>query len=356
MTFLLAEPCSTVHTLNMRFVFIVFLLAASPVRAGDFMVGLRTWQAEWTPGILQSVAEEMRFSSIVSVLTGRKAISMPAYMKSLGGFYSGPTASYVTEDRRWSFSLVALQGKAQPGGLTITNIQESSQSEVPGALIQTMSVRTTQGRPVRNDIDFTAGYSFAENWKVFGGFKKQDYVFALNDTITGAVDLRVTNETLADDYHTNFWGPGSIRIDNEYRGPVGGIAWGLPVSESGSLTLSAGYFTARGRSGWSRELGFTNGLAVASGGYSRVEIGQRRTTMSLTGVTYEVLYTARVTERLFLQAGVRGQRSTMNFAGSARGYDIVLNNGVPNFSISPQKGQSYTDNFYGYSVNVLFKL
>jgi len=333
------------------FICLGFVLSfGSSIQAGDLYVGLRGWQASWSPGVIRKIENDAGTDSLLQQALGNRAIvTVPYAADNVSGFYQGPLVSYITDDKKWSFSLVGLAGKSGRQGFTRT-LQEDSRE------LTQIVLESVQTRPTRTDLDFTAGYEVIKRVKVFVGWKRQSYEFKIDASLQGSAGFQLANN---DSYKTPLYGFGEFNIKHAYSGPAVGIAYGLPLSATASLTFSLGYFSARGQSNETYLFLVGNGRSAPSE-LTDLSYSEINTPISISGITYEVTYTGAITKKVFLQLGLRGQRTRIRIGGGME--DVSLSYTVDNdgeekeFAPFPYPGEKYVDKFSGLTFSVIYKL
>ena len=333
-------------------IFLFFLSSFIPLHADEFFVGIRTWQADWSPGAIRKKENDTTLNTMRANARGsRTLITVPYAADNVSGFYHGPVFSYIMLDNKLSFSLVGLAGKSGVQGYTearqVDNVTETS--------YQTNSVKS---KPVRKDIDFTAAYSIIPRFKIFAGLKQQEYEYDIKSQHQGSISF-VKDSGLSTEFTVKspIFGSGKFLINHKYSGPAFGFAYSHPLSENASLSFSLGYFTARGKSKEKSENFITNGR---TGQEVRqiYEIQNSENRLNMKGATAEITYTGAITENFYLQIGLRGQKSTMIFGA---GTDVSINylTDKDGSKVTPQPdfypSSKFTDTFGGFSLSVLYK-
>lgn len=322
------------------------VIFSSSLRA-DTYVGLRAWEAQWSPGIIRAQERRTEILNYYNYLSGGKNYEVViASTDSAGGAYGGPLVSYVTENRRWSFSAVALEGRSNLSSISTLHVLETPQiGSVPGSYGSFADSQST--RPVRNDLDATVGYALTERVKLFAGVKGQSYRYELESTTFGTINDASTSQ----EFHFKMGGRGHTILSHRYSGAAMGVAYALPVSDTGAITGSLGVFAARGRATTDST------LLISAGSTLNIFQGQRNTSgLHMSAATYELAYTSRVTEDLFFQWGFRGQASHLVLEKSANADETNITNGAGTVTRRVLPRNEIRDTFSGLTFSVITRL
>ncbi len=342
------------HSFRKRFFHTIltgFLLAVPkcPILAGEFYMGVRTWQAEWSPGIIHSYSKQADMRNFFDYLQKRNSITIIGNAtESVGGLYGGPVLSYITDDKKLSFSLVTLTGRSGLQNLSqITTNSISSTGTNPSMYV--VYTDNFKSQPVRNDLDFSAGYQVLQRVKVFAGYKFQNYTYEMDHSSQGTV-TGINSSTF---FNFSTVGFGSRTLFSRYGGPAAGLAYGIPLSDTGSLTFSLGFYKAQGVASNEENLFVTNGSN--SPGLNLLSISRNESIILMKGVTAEITYTTRVIESVLLQFGLRGQYSALIIHKTGN-KELNYDNGSTQASYRPIPENKYYDRFQGLTFGVLYKL
>jgi len=336
----------------MRNIFALALLFMSfvPLSAGDFFYGIRTWNATWSPGAMKKIKKDAEFTNRQSFLKRENSIEILPYVADdISGFYAGPLISYVTDNRKFSFGIVAMGGKSGSQGFTEVSAEQSE-----GELQDT--VTGVRAEPIRTDFDFTAAYAINERIKVFAGIKSQSYEYDIGMTTIGTYSLYDTSIPFY--LQSVIFGGGFLEIKHKYTGPAVGIAYSLPVSDRSALSGSLGYFKATGTSNEKAILIVSNGISGLEQ-FSLFSFASLNTTIAYHGITLELTYTTRMVDNLFLQVSYRGQFSNVDVQYTWADDSFLYVQGVETtseFSREPYSGDKFRDRFQGISISILHKI
>ena len=330
------------------------LIIVRPLSA-EWMLGLRTWQASWSPGIMRKVKEEDSNESFWSAVSGNSRLAyVPFASDSVSGIYSGPLVNYISDSKKWSFSFVGLRGASGVQSFTQLDFSEFTNGTTT---IGQNDARLFQTTPTRNDLDANVGYSFAEHWKVFAGGKLQSYDYDSETNLAGSVFGAHDFGAGAERFSSVLFGVGNQRIKHSYRGPTAGLAYAHPISETGSLSISVGFFRASGDIQDSATRVTVSQISSSQGKASFVELSSSQVTIPaiVSGVTMELTYTAVVTDLWLLQMGYRGQRSTLR-TDSAFSTEVSLQTGINSRTVVrpfPLLQSKFDDRFQGLSFSII---
>jgi len=331
------------------FLCLVFLSPVLPLQAGDFFIGVRTWQAAWSPGVIRKIKHNGDVRTLRNLSNGALT-SVPVATDTVSGLYGGPLISYITDNRKWSFSLVGLTGKSSRQGYVRDRLQSSY-------TYLKYVTNSAYSRPRRRDLDATVAYGLTGRFKVFTGYKRQGYVYEKTITRRGALHF---NDGMGGFVNNPLFGTGKHNISHSYAGPVIGLAYSFPLSITSAISLSLGYFKAGGDS---RE----NSYYMESNGHtgSRIHFKyvaeESNTPLSMYGSTFEITYTGAITSSLYIQVGYRGQFSTLrvdeNFAERSLDYEVIRNNSNASADLLRfTPGKKFQDRFHGFSFSLIQKL
>ncbi len=330
----------------------VFLV---PIRlwSGEWFLGVRTWQADWRPGVLESYQTVLENRRNTDYLAGQGSLQTPvSRSKSVPGLYSGPLITYITEDRKWSFSLVALRGDSGRADFVIYN---TAQTLAGSSTFNLNTVSDYFGRPVRNDLDSTVSYAITDRFKVFVGYKAQEYEYNLKQSAFGRMGLTGGSQ----DFSSFLWGTGNLTLFNNYSGGAAGIGYTQPISDSASIGLSVGRYNARGRYRVDHEY-YLGTVGAPPQNFSIYRKEHSSAALSIRAVTYEVLYTSQATEHVFVQFGVRGQLSVLSAEQTWNGYGFGTSefgqNQSGGISGNYSGGMRFADRFHGFTISVLYRI
>lgn len=333
--------------------FVVVMLASSGLSAGEFLVGLRTWEASWSPGVMRQIEKTSSFLNLVHAVNGDQAAELvPFTPDGASGFYAGPMLSYVTDDHRWSFSLVGLTGHSSSQGVTSVHIAQSTDQ---GIFMDNRTV-SSSASPVRHDLDFTAGYALNDHWKAFAGLKYQSYEYDMHPRVSGTRDGVATlgGETVSG----YMVGTGNVEAWHRYGGPAGGLAYSWAIHDTGSLTLSIGGFVGSGTSTESSML-FSAGRVM--GATTRLNVWQiigseYSTSLRIRAATAELTYTTPLSDNVLLQFGFRTQASRLDILSS---YGLLSyqadGNGLSANLRNPPDAHIF-DRFQGFTLSAIYRL
>ncbi len=329
------------------FLFFPAVFAAATAVSGDTYVGFRTWEAQWSPGIIRAQERRAEILNYYNFLSGgRNYEVVVGSTDSAGGVYGGPLVSHVTENRRWSFSAVVMEGRSNLSSISTLHLLETTASgPVPASYGSFADNQST--KPVRNDLDMTVGYALTDRVKIFAGAKGQSYLYQLDSTTIGTInDASTTSE-----FHYKMAGRGHTILSHRYSGMAVGAAYAVPISDTGAITGSLGMFAAKGTATTD------SALFISTGSTLNIYQGQRNSSaISMAAVTYELSYTSRVTEDFFFQWGFRGQASTLVIKKSANADETSITNGSGSFTRRVLPRQELRDTFSGLTFSVITRL
>lgn len=336
---------------------IVACAVTPPLSAGEFFVGLRTWSANWSPGVIKKQRKDADAANLENVVTQTRAIELVPYAADdVAGLYTGPLLSYVTDDRKWSFSVVGMTGRSGLQGYTNFSVEEEVTDDDAVILSRQVNVAT---RPKRYDADFTAAYAIGAGFKVFAGWKYQAYRYDVDTGAQGIFAGEIVDEGETFSFRDSAFGIGSVSIRHRYSGPAVGLAYSVPLSDRGALALSVGYFTASGTSKESERLSESNG-AVAGQNVDVLSLSSLNTTIALRGVTVEATVTVVVTADWFLQFSYRYQNSRMDsqFTWASDSVSVTRFGSEVELEAvrEPYDGDKFRDRFSGFSLSILRRI
>jgi len=331
--------------------------------AGDVYAGYRLWTADWEPGYIKETKERVGrlniFRTLLNIGSGRTSYAtIPTATHSAGGIYSGPFITYITDDKKWSFGTLLFFGNSDVQNVSYTELYQ----KIPTATDQSIVDYTVNTgfniRPKRHDFDLTANYAVTERFKIFAGIKSQGYEYE-SDAVASAGASYYDPALLANPILMLYTNAHHQSSEESYSGPVLGFAYAIPLSASGAVTISLGLFDAKGTSETSEvTVSYLAPTYPAVNIYSLELLGNGYSdNITFKGLTYEIGYSTRVTEKVLLQFGLRGQRSTLAYEPNGAQFNFTLNSSGMLFEILPYLDKSTVqDVFQGLSMGVAYKL
>ncbi len=144
-----------------------FLLVAQavPSTAGSFIVGAKGWYTIWDSAILDWLEKD------ISISFQQNRVQFQADRDPGTGYMAGPLFGYLSDDGKWSVSVVPM---------VLSSFSQDWNGTASG-----MSLRGDADL-TRRDYDLAITYQFAEHFKAFAGYKFQDM----------ELDFRLTTTTI----------------------------------------------------------------------------------------------------------------------------------------------------------------
>ena len=129
------------------------LLQPATSLAGTFIVGAKGWYTIWDSGILDWLEKDIGLSF------QQNRVQFRADRDPGNGFLAGPLLGYLTDDGKWSVSVVPM---------VFSNFSQDWNG--------TASAMTLQGDAelTRRDYDLAVTYKLSDHFKAFAGYKFQD--------------------------------------------------------------------------------------------------------------------------------------------------------------------------------------